>query len=72
LIVFIDEEEFPRYSSILQSGFKLDCPFSPERLYELSKMDGAIVMDKNASKILAANVHIVPDQVFLQRKPGPS
>jgi len=32
LIVFIDEEEFPRYSSILQSGFKLDCPFSPERL----------------------------------------
>lgn len=61
LIVFIDEEEFPKYSSILQSGFKLDCPFSPERLYELSKMDGAIVMDKNASKILAANVHIVPD-----------
>lgn len=61
LIVFIDEEEFPRYSNILQAGFRIECAFSPERLYELSKMDGAIVMDKNASKILAANVHIVPD-----------
>ncbi|MGQ9856215.1 MAG: DNA integrity scanning diadenylate cyclase DisA [Fervidobacterium sp.] len=60
LIVFINEDEM-KNSNVFQSGFRLDCPFTPEKLYELSKMDGAIVMDENATKILAANVHLVPD-----------
>ena len=61
LIVFINEDELPKYSTIFQAGFRIDCPFTPEKLYELSKMDGAIVIAEDGSKILGANVHLVPD-----------
>ncbi|SHH39267.1 DNA integrity scanning diadenylate cyclase DisA [Thermosipho atlanticus] len=61
LIVFISEEKMEDYAEIMQAGFRLDIPFSPERLYELAKMDGAIIVDENVTKILAANVHLVPD-----------
>jgi len=38
LIVFINEDEFKANLEIVfQSGFKIDSPFSPEKLYELSK-----------------------------------
>lgn len=43
-------------------GFQLeDADFTPARLAELSKMDGGIVLDDDWDKILAANVHFVPD-----------
>ncbi|MDK2887027.1 MAG: diadenylate cyclase [Thermosipho sp. (in: thermotogales)] len=61
LVVFISEEDMEKYSDIMQAGFRLDIPFSPEKLYELAKMDGAIIVDDNVTKILAANVHLVPD-----------
>lgn len=61
LIVFINEDEMKAYPQVFQAGFKIDALFSPERLYELSKMDGAIVVDEHVSRILAANVHLVPD-----------
>ncbi|WP_038042650.1 DNA integrity scanning diadenylate cyclase DisA [Thermosipho africanus] len=61
LIVFISEEKYEKYSDIFQAGFKLEIPFLPEKLYELAKMDGAIIIDDNVTKILAANVHLVPD-----------
>lgn len=61
LIVFIPEEKMEEYSSIIQAGFRLNIPFSPEKLYELAKMDGAIIVDDSVTKILAANVHLVPD-----------
>ncbi|MBO8160031.1 MAG: DNA integrity scanning protein DisA [Thermosipho sp. (in: Bacteria)] len=61
LIVFIPEDKYNEFSSIMQAGFKLDITFSPERLYELAKMDGAIIVDENVTKILAANIHLVPD-----------
>ncbi|ANQ53081.1 DNA integrity scanning protein DisA [Thermosipho affectus] len=61
LIVFIPEEKFKENEEIFQAGFKLDIPFMPEKLYELAKMDGAILVDDNVTKILAANVHLVPD-----------
>jgi len=37
LIVFINEDEFKANLNVFQSGFKIDSPFSPEKLYELSK-----------------------------------
>ncbi|HQE50177.1 MAG TPA: DNA integrity scanning diadenylate cyclase DisA [Fervidobacterium sp.] len=70
LIVFIDENELKANSNVFQSGFRIDCPFSPERLYELSKMDGAIVLDENVNRILAANVHLVPDQYIQTSETG--
>lgn len=42
-------------------GFELDVDFSPTRLRELAKMDGAIVLSCGAQKIVRAAVHLVPD-----------
>lgn len=42
-------------------GFMLDAPFSPQRLSELAKMDGAVILANNGTRIARANVHLVPD-----------
>ena len=39
----------------------LDVEFSSTRLRELAKMDGAIVVDKDCTKILRAAVQLVPE-----------
>jgi diadenylate cyclase len=46
---------------LCNGGFKIDMPFTPQRLFELSKMDGAIVLDRECDRIVKANVHLVPD-----------
>jgi diadenylate cyclase len=46
---------------LCDGGFELDAPFESARLFELSKMDGAIVLDDGVGRILRANVHLVPD-----------
>ncbi len=49
-------------AKICSGGFSLeDVAYSPERLAELTKMDGAIVVDMEAAEILLANVHLNPD-----------
>jgi diadenylate cyclase len=47
--------------SLCTGGFVLDVEFQATRLRELAKMDGAIVCDRDASKILRAAVQLVPD-----------
>ncbi len=47
--------------SISTGGFFLDIPFTATGLRELAKMDGALVLDKDASRILHAAVHLMPD-----------
>jgi diadenylate cyclase len=51
----------PDVLSICSGGFLLDAEFSPQRLSELAKMDGAIVLASDASRIARANVHLVPN-----------
>ncbi len=51
----------PDVLQICSGGFLLDAEFSPQRLAELAKMDGAIVLAPDASRIARANVHLVPD-----------
>ncbi len=46
---------------ICSGGFLLDAEFSPQRLSELAKMDGAIILAPDASRIARANVHLVPN-----------
>ncbi len=48
--------------SISSGGFTLDVPFSSTGLRELAKMDGAIILDRDISRILRAAVHLMPDQ----------
>ncbi|QXC59248.1 DNA integrity scanning diadenylate cyclase DisA [Aquihabitans sp. G128] len=51
----------PDVLNICSGGFLLDAAFSPQRLSELAKMDGAIILARDGSRIARANVHLVPD-----------
>src|SRR5688500_12389693 len=51
----------PNVLSICSGGFLLDAAYSPQRLQELSKMDGAIILAADGTRIARANVHLVPD-----------
>ena len=42
-------------------GVRIDAPFSPQRLFELSKMDGSIVLSDDLKHIVCANFHLNPD-----------
>ena len=50
----------PAVLSICTGGFLLDAEYTPQRLSELAKMDGAIILASDASRIARANVHLVP------------
>ena len=45
---------------LVDGGFKLDIDYTPSRLYELAKMDGAIVLSGDLKKILYANAQLIP------------
>ena len=47
--------------SITSGGFDLDVPFSATRVRELSKMDGAVVLDTETKRIRKAAVQLLPD-----------
>jgi diadenylate cyclase len=51
----------PDVLGICSGGFLLDAEFTPQRLSELAKMDGAIILAADASRLARANVHLVPD-----------
>jgi diadenylate cyclase len=47
--------------SICTGGFLIDAEYSPQRLTELAKMDGAIILSADAGRIARANVHLMPN-----------
>ncbi len=51
----------PEVLNICSGGFLLDAAYSPQRLSELAKMDSAIILAADASRIARANVHLVPN-----------
>ena len=46
---------------LVSGGFRMATRFSAQRLSEVAKMDGAIILDERVEKIVHANVHLVPD-----------
>jgi diadenylate cyclase len=50
-----------KVKSIVDGGFEINCSFTPSYLYELAKMDGAIILNELGNKILFANAHLAPD-----------
>jgi diadenylate cyclase len=54
-------DDGPDVLAICSGGFLVDAPYSPQRLSELAKMDGAIIISTDGSRIARANVHLVPD-----------
>ncbi len=51
-------------------GFPLSISFTSNRLFELSKMDGAIVVDGGLNQILRANFHLNPDPSLATSETG--
>lgn len=54
----------PEVLELVNGGFHIDAPMHPGSLYELAKMDGAIVLSSDAKKILYANTQLVPDSMI--------
>src|SRR5204863_5612048 len=51
----------PEVLSVCSGGFLLDAEFTPQRLSELAKMDGALILAADCSRVARGNVHLVPD-----------
>lgn len=58
LIVLSDSEDILK---IADGGFKIDEEFTATNIYELAKMDGAIILSDDLKKIVRANVQLNPD-----------
>ena len=56
--------------AICSGGFELDVEFSATRLRELAKMDGAIVLDRDGTRIVRAATQLVPDPSIETRESG--
>ncbi len=56
--------------AISTGGFTLDVPFTATGLRELAKMDGAIILDHEISRILRAAVHLMPDPSIYSEETG--
>jgi diadenylate cyclase len=55
---------------MVSGGIRLDQPFTPQLLYELAKMDGAIIVNSQVSKIAHANVQLMPDPTIPSNETG--
>jgi diadenylate cyclase len=67
LILIGDPEEL---SFMFSGGIKLDIDYAPALLYQVAKMDGAIVLNENVTKIVWANVQLMPDPTILSVETG--
>lgn len=48
-------------SDLSEGGVQLDAPVTPQLIYELSKMDGALIFNQDGSRVLYANRFLKPD-----------
>lgn len=55
---------------LITTGFRIDAEITSQRISELSKMDGAIVIDDNLKKITYANAHLSPDPSIESKETG--
>ena len=58
LIVISDSQQV---LDLADGGFKINEDYSSTKIYELAKMDGAIVLSGDGKKILLANTQLIPD-----------
>src|SRR5437763_3350149 len=67
LLVIGEQEDL---SFLFSGGIKLDVDYTPALLYQVAKMDGAITLSANATKIAMANVQLMPDPTILSLETG--
>lgn len=56
--------------NILDGGFYVNVEFTPARLYELAKMDGAIILSEDLKQILYANAQLLPEKSITTNETG--
>lgn len=56
--------------NIVDGGFFINCDYTPAYLYELAKMDGAIILDEEAKRILYANTQLNPNNLIESNETG--
>ncbi|MGF1472307.1 MAG: DNA integrity scanning diadenylate cyclase DisA [Rubrobacteraceae bacterium] len=69
LVVVSNPQKLERLG-IITGGIKMELKFAPMRLYELAKMDGAIVASPDLSTIHYANVQLSPDPSLVSEETG--
>ncbi len=67
LIVVGETEDF---AFMLSGGIRLDIDYTPAMLYQVAKMDGAILVNRDATKITWANVQMMPDPTIHSAETG--
>ena len=60
----------PELKNLLDGGFRINTKFTSQRLAELAKMDGAIILSEDLKRILLANVLLVPDSKIQTNETG--
>ena len=55
---------------LFSGGIKLEVPFTPQLLYEVAKMDGAIIVNAGCTKLAYANVQLMPDPTIPSNETG--
>src|SRR5881409_1793225 len=67
LICIGDNDEL---SFLYSGGIRVEIDYTPALLYQLAKMDGAIILSSNATKLCWANVQLMPDPTILSLETG--
>lgn len=60
----------PEVMDVVEGGFFINCDFSPNYLYELAKMDGAIILSEDLKRILYANTQLIPNSSISSSETG--
>ena len=68
LLYFTDKED--NIEKLVDGGFTINENYTPSKLYELAKMDGAIILSADMNKILFANAELIPDSSILTVETG--
>jgi len=67
-LILIAEPEDVSY--LFSGGIRLDIDYTPALLYQVAKMDGAIILNQNVNKIVWSNVQLMPDPTILSHETG--
>ncbi|MDZ5001318.1 DNA integrity scanning protein DisA, partial [Clostridium perfringens] len=67
LVVIGDGEDSMK---LVDGGFNINSEYSPAYVYELAKMDGAIVLSGDLKRIICANAQLVPDHTLTTYETG--
>ncbi len=60
----------PEILNLTESGFRINCPYTPTRLSELAKMDGAIILSSDMKRIVRANVTLMSNTSVVSNETG--